>query len=80
MNFPSMVHQAKLRNLQNRLGFVLQVSGADSPELNEAIRELERARLLEELLGPLGMVRSGAAGSIAVAAAQGSARRPSRQT
>jgi transcriptional regulator with XRE-family HTH domain len=43
-----LVQQAKLRNLQNRLGFLLQVAGCDTPELSRALRELERARLLQE--------------------------------
>lgn len=43
-----LVRQAKLKNLQNRLGFVLQASRADRVELLNAIRELERARLMEE--------------------------------
>ena len=43
-----LVLQAKLQNLQNRLGFVLQTAGAEAPELTAAIHELERARLLQE--------------------------------
>jgi len=48
LDFSSMVRQAKLQNLQNRLGFVLQVAGVDTPDGLTAIRELERARLLHE--------------------------------
>lgn len=43
-----LVRQAKLHNLQNRLGFLLQTAAAGTPELEAAVRELERARLLEE--------------------------------
>jgi hypothetical protein len=43
-----LVRQAKLQDLQNRLGFVLQTSGAGTPELTAAVHELERARLLQE--------------------------------
>lgn len=47
-DFSSMVRQTKLQNLQNRLGFVLQVAAVDTPDGLTAIRELERARLLQE--------------------------------
>lgn len=47
-DFGAMVRQAKLHNLQNRLGFVLQVSAVDTHEGLMAVRELERARLLQE--------------------------------
>ena len=47
-DFGAMVRQAKLRNLQNRLGFVLQVAAVDTPDGLTAVRELERARLLHE--------------------------------
>lgn len=47
-DFGSMLRQAKLLNLQNRLGFVLQIGGVDTPDGLLAIRELERARLLKE--------------------------------
>lgn len=47
-DFSAMVRQAKLHNLQNRLGFVLQVSAVDTREGLMAVRELERARLLQE--------------------------------
>jgi transcriptional regulator with XRE-family HTH domain len=43
-----LVRQAKLQNLQNRLGFVLQASGVETPKLAAAVRELEPARLLQE--------------------------------
>ena len=43
-----LVRQAKLQNLQNRLGFVLQTAGVETPELLAAVHELERSRLLEE--------------------------------
>ncbi|MDZ4802214.1 MAG: helix-turn-helix transcriptional regulator [Bryobacteraceae bacterium] len=43
-----LVRQAKLQNLQNRLGFLLQVAGVDTPECLLAVRKLERARLLQE--------------------------------
>jgi transcriptional regulator with XRE-family HTH domain len=48
LNLPWMVRQAKLQNLQNRLGLVLQVAGVETPELSDAVGELNRARLLEE--------------------------------
>ncbi len=47
-DFGAMVRQAKLQNLQNRLGFVLQVSAVDTHEGLMATRELDRARLLQE--------------------------------
>jgi hypothetical protein len=47
-DFDSMVRQAKLQNLQNRLGFVLQVAAVETPDSQAAVRELERARLLQE--------------------------------
>lgn len=47
-DFGSMVRQAKLQNLQNRLGFVLHVAAVDTAERLTAVRELERARLLQE--------------------------------
>ena len=43
-----LVRQAKLQNLQNRLGFVLQTGGVETPKIVAAVRELERARLLQE--------------------------------
>jgi transcriptional regulator with XRE-family HTH domain len=47
-DFGAIVRQAKLRNLQNRLGFVLQVAAVDAPDGLTARRDLERARLLQE--------------------------------
>ncbi len=46
-----LVQAAKLRNLQNRLGFLLQlvcVSGVDGGAMKDALSELERSRLLAE--------------------------------
>ena len=48
LDFGGMVRQAKLRNLQNRLGFVLEFGGVSSPEGVAAVAELEQARLLRE--------------------------------
>jgi transcriptional regulator with XRE-family HTH domain len=48
LDVASMVRQAKLQNLQNRLGFLLQAAGVDSPGGLLAVRELDRARLLRE--------------------------------
>ena len=48
LDFGWLVHQAKLQNLQNRLGFLLQVAGVETPDGLLAVRELERARLLRE--------------------------------
>ncbi len=48
LDFRWLVRQAKLQNLQNRLGFLLQVAGVDTPEGLLAVSELERARLLQE--------------------------------
>jgi hypothetical protein len=47
-DFGAMVRQAKLQNLQNRLGFVLQVSAVDTPGGLTAILQLDRAQLLQE--------------------------------
>ena len=47
-DFGWMVQQAKLQNLQNRLGFLLQLAAVDVPDGLEAVRELERARLMLE--------------------------------
>ena len=47
-DFGWLVRQAKLQNLQNRLGFLLQVAEVDTAEGLLAVRELERARLLQE--------------------------------
>jgi len=44
-----LVQQAKLRNLQNRLGFLVQLSNpAAEPAMQEALDELDQARLLAE--------------------------------
>ena len=48
MDLAWLVRQAKLQNLQNRLGFVLQTAGTETPELLVVVQELERARLLQE--------------------------------
>jgi transcriptional regulator with XRE-family HTH domain len=48
LDFAWLVRQAKLQNLQNRLGFLLQVAGVNTTEGLSAVREMERARLLEE--------------------------------
>ena len=48
LDFAWLVRQAKLQNLQNRLGFVFQVAGVNTPEGLSAVRDLERARLLQE--------------------------------
>ena len=47
-DFGAMVRQAKLQNLQNCFGFVLQLGAADMAEGGTAVRELERARLMPE--------------------------------
>ncbi len=48
MDLTRLVRQAKLLNLQNRLGFVLQVAGVQTREALSALRELDQARLLQE--------------------------------
>jgi transcriptional regulator with XRE-family HTH domain len=49
IDFAWLVRHAKLRNLQNRLGFLLQVAGVEGHETAaQAIRELEDVRLLQE--------------------------------
>lgn len=48
LDFDWLIRQAKLRNLQNRLGFLLQAAGVDTPDGLSALRELERARLQHE--------------------------------
>jgi DNA-binding XRE family transcriptional regulator len=48
MDLDWLVRQAKLQNLQNRLGFVLQTAGVETPAFSMAVHELERSRLLEE--------------------------------
>ena len=48
MNMERLVQQAKLRNVQNRLGFVLALSGVAANSVIAAIKELEKARLFEQ--------------------------------
>lgn len=48
LDFDWLVRQAKLGNFQNRLGFVIESAGVDRREGTAAVRELERARLLQE--------------------------------
>jgi transcriptional regulator with XRE-family HTH domain len=51
MDWPWLVEQAKLRNLQNRLGFLIQLtnaSGVSEPAMKDALNELDHARLLAE--------------------------------
>ncbi len=48
LDFGWMVRQAKLQDLQNRLGFLLQWAGVDTPGGLMAVRELDCARLLRE--------------------------------
>lgn len=51
MDWPWLVRQAKLRNRQNRLGFLIQLvneSGVGEPAMKHALDELDRARLLAE--------------------------------
>jgi len=48
LNLPWLVREAKLRNLQNRLGFLLQLAGVETKVLAAAVDELEPARLLQE--------------------------------
>ena len=48
LNLPWLVRQAKLWNLQNRLGFLLQSAGVETKEVSAAVDELEPARLLQE--------------------------------
>lgn len=48
LDFPRLVRDAKLQNLQNRLGFVLDVAAANTSAAEAAIRNLEHARLLAE--------------------------------
>ena len=43
-----LVRSAKLQNLQNRLGFLLQAAPERTPGLAVALADLERARLLQE--------------------------------
>ena len=48
LDLPWLVRQAKFRNRQNRLGFVLQLAGVETPHLSAAVQELERSRLIAE--------------------------------
>ncbi len=48
INFSWLVQQAKLRNLQNQMGFLFRVSDSTNLELATAVDALEKARLLEE--------------------------------
>jgi len=46
MDLPWLVRQAKLQNLQNRMGFIFREAAVDT--VAGAIEELDRARLLQE--------------------------------
>lgn len=48
LDYGSILRQAKLQNLQNRLGFLLQVAAVETPAGLQALSELDRARLLRE--------------------------------
>jgi transcriptional regulator with XRE-family HTH domain len=54
LDWPWLVRHAKLRNLQNRLGFLLELATADNnasqqdSAMNQAKEELDKARLLAE--------------------------------
>lgn len=48
MNFHWLVQQAKLGNLQNRMGFLFQASSCQETELLAAVEALNRALLLHE--------------------------------
>jgi len=48
MDFVWLVRQAKLQNIQNRLGFVLQAAAVKTHSVLSAVGELDRARLLVE--------------------------------
>jgi transcriptional regulator with XRE-family HTH domain len=54
VDWPRLVQQAKLRNLQNRLGFLIQlaIDSTAGPEIDSAVdearEELEKSRLLAE--------------------------------
>ena len=48
MDFSWLVQQAKLRDLQNQMGFLLSVSRSQNPDLAAAVDALEKARLLDE--------------------------------
>ncbi|MDX2269831.1 MAG: helix-turn-helix transcriptional regulator [Bryobacter sp.] len=47
-DYPSLIRQAKLHNLQNRLGFLLELAPVKTPAALSAVQDLERARLLAE--------------------------------
>lgn len=48
LDFSLIVRQAKLQNLQNRVGFVLGVAEVETADGLTDLRELERVRLLQE--------------------------------
>ena len=48
MDFEWLVRQAKLRNLQNRLGYILDISRCIDSRCRTAVEELAQARLLRE--------------------------------
>ena len=48
MDFRRLSRQAKLRDLQNRMGFVLEAAGTNKRGVAEALGDLEGARLLRE--------------------------------
>ena len=49
LDWPWLVQQAKLRNLQNRLGFLVRLSNsAAEPAMQEALNQLDKSRLLAE--------------------------------
>lgn len=48
LDFGLIVRESKLRNIQNRVGFLLEVSGVRTSGGVLAVRELDRARLLAE--------------------------------
>ena len=51
LDWPWLVQQAKLRNLQNRLGFLIQLANDPcraEPAMKDALDDLERARLIAE--------------------------------
>ena len=48
LNFGWLVRQAKLNNLQNRVGFLLDMSEVRTSKLRVAMAELEGSRLMAE--------------------------------
>ena len=48
LDLPWLVRSAKLQNLQNRLGFLLQAAPEKTPGLAVALTDLTQARLLQE--------------------------------